>query len=86
MKADNSINKMEQAKTACGGTLKKTQGFPSAIYEGEPIYFCSQACLRVFQEQYFCSSNNSTGDFLSLGAVSFYWSAIFFARFQAHCK
>lgn len=38
------------AKTACGGTLKNTDGFPSAIYGGERIYFCTQACLRVFEQ------------------------------------
>ena len=38
------------ASTACGGTLKYTQNFPSAIYERERTYFCSQACLQVFQQ------------------------------------
>ena len=38
------------AKTACGGTLKTTDGFPSAMYGGERIYFCTQACLHVFEE------------------------------------
>jgi YHS domain-containing protein len=38
------------ARTACGGQLKDTRDFPSAIYKGERIYFCSQACLRVFEQ------------------------------------
>ena len=38
------------AKTACGGTLKNIDGYPSAIYAGEQIYFCTQACLRVFEQ------------------------------------
>ena len=38
------------AKTVCGGKIKNTAGFPSAIYEGEQIYFCTRACLRVFEE------------------------------------
>ena len=38
------------ARTACGGNLKDTEDFPSALYCGERIYFCSQACLRVFEQ------------------------------------
>ncbi len=35
-------------KTACGGKIKDTSKFPSADYQGERIYFCTQACLDVF--------------------------------------
>jgi YHS domain-containing protein len=28
----------------------ETEGFPSALYGGELIYFCHQACLRVFEQ------------------------------------
>jgi YHS domain-containing protein len=38
------------AKTACGGTLKRTDGYPSAMYGSELIYFCTQACLRIFEQ------------------------------------
>lgn len=38
------------AKTACGGILKDTAGYPGADYHGERIYFCTEACLRVFQQ------------------------------------
>jgi YHS domain-containing protein len=38
------------AKTVCGGKIKDTASFPSAIYEGKQIYFCTRACLRVFEE------------------------------------
>lgn len=38
------------AKTACGGRLQDTTGYPSAIYHGERIYFCTRACLRVFEQ------------------------------------
>jgi YHS domain-containing protein len=37
-------------KTACGGKLKDTKDFASAIYRYERIYFCTQACLRVFEK------------------------------------
>jgi YHS domain-containing protein len=40
----------DAAKTACGGTIKNTNGYPSAFYGGERIYFCTQACLRVFEQ------------------------------------
>lgn len=38
------------AKTACGGRLKDTKAYPSAFYRGERIYFCTQACLRAFEQ------------------------------------
>lgn len=40
----------EIAKTVCGGKIKDTAGFLSAMYEGQQIYFCTRACLRVFEE------------------------------------
>jgi len=36
-------------KTACGGKLKNPEGFPSVIYQGEQVYFCTHACLRAFE-------------------------------------
>jgi YHS domain-containing protein len=41
-------NKSE-AVTACGGKIAGTDRYPSAIYRGQRVYFCTQACLRVFQ-------------------------------------
>lgn len=41
----------EPANTACGGTIKSPDAWPSATYKGTKVYFCSQACLRVFQQQ-----------------------------------
>jgi YHS domain-containing protein len=38
------------AKTACGGKLKDATGYPSALYAGEVVYFCTGACLRVFEQ------------------------------------
>jgi YHS domain-containing protein len=49
---DNKINQAEnkpQYKTACDGRLRDPTGYPSAVYLGEKIYFCKQACLRVFK-------------------------------------
>ncbi|MBL8049608.1 MAG: YHS domain-containing protein [Anaerolineales bacterium] len=49
---ETSLDNLQKplAKTVCGGKIKDTAGFPSAIYEGEQIYFCTRACLRVFEE------------------------------------
>jgi YHS domain-containing protein len=38
------------ARTACGGKLIDTKGYPSAIYRAEKVYFCTQACLRAFEQ------------------------------------
>lgn len=35
-------------KTVCGGKIKDSTKYPSAVYRGEEIYFCTQACLEVF--------------------------------------
>lgn len=40
----------EPAKTACGGTISNPDAWPSATHKGKKVYFCSQACLRVFEQ------------------------------------
>lgn len=35
--------------TVCGGKMKNPQDFPSAIFRGERVYFCTQACLEAFE-------------------------------------
>lgn len=37
-------------KTACGGKIKDPANYPSADYRSERIYFCTRACLRVFEQ------------------------------------
>jgi YHS domain-containing protein len=41
---------LPEYKTACGGTLKDPTRYPSAEYHSERIYFCTRACLRVFEQ------------------------------------
>ena len=41
---------LPEYKTACGGTLIDPTSYPSAIYRDERIYFCTRACLRVFEQ------------------------------------
>ncbi len=36
-------------RTACDGTLNDPAGYPSALYEGQIVYFCTRACRRVFR-------------------------------------
>jgi len=50
MNTDLSQPTSEPAKTTCGGTLKNTDGWPRAIYQGKLVYFCSESCLQVFQQ------------------------------------
>jgi YHS domain-containing protein len=40
--------KSSLAKTACGGLLDDPGNFPSAMYRGERVYFCTTACLQAF--------------------------------------
>jgi YHS domain-containing protein len=44
--------KVEQplARTACGGTLHNPSAYPNAMFNGELIYFCNEACLNTFTE------------------------------------
>lgn len=35
-------------KSACGGTLKDPSAYPSAMFNGERVYFCTNACLKAF--------------------------------------
>ena len=45
-----SATQPPEYKTACGGTLKAPANYPSAVYQGERVYFCTRACLRVFEK------------------------------------
>ncbi len=35
--------------TVCGGKIKDPERYPSAIFRGERVYFCTRACLQVFE-------------------------------------
>lgn len=37
--------------TACGGKIDNPQGYPSATYKGQLVYFCTEACLKAFQDK-----------------------------------
>jgi len=43
------LSQGQQAVTACGGKIKDPTRYPSALYKGERVYFCTRACLRVFE-------------------------------------
>lgn len=46
----NTPTTLPEYKTACGGSFKDSTNYPSAIYRGERVYFCTRACLRVFEQ------------------------------------
>lgn len=35
-------------KSACSGILKDPSRYPSAMFNGERVYFCTNACLKAF--------------------------------------
>jgi YHS domain-containing protein len=41
-------NRHPIAKSACGGVLKDPSNYPSAMFRGERVYFCTNACLKAF--------------------------------------
>ena len=45
-----AASSLHEHKTACGGTLKEPTQYPSAMYRGERVYFCTRDCLRVFEQ------------------------------------
>ena len=38
----------QEIKSACGGILKDPSRYPSAMFNGERVYFCTNACLKAF--------------------------------------
>jgi YHS domain-containing protein len=36
-------------KTVCGSEIDDHDQYPSALYRGEIVQFCTDACLRAFQ-------------------------------------
>ncbi len=36
-------------RTACDGILKDPAGYPTDLYRGKIVYFCTRACRRVFR-------------------------------------
>ena len=48
--AETTATPLPEYKTVCGGKLKVPANYPSAMYRGERVYFCTRACLRVFEQ------------------------------------
>jgi len=51
--SNNSSNESQQpspTRTACGGFLDHPENFSSAMYRGQRVYFCTMACLQVFEQ------------------------------------
>lgn len=47
---ETAVTSLPEYKTTCGGTIKDPTNYPSVMYRGERIYFCTRACLRVFEQ------------------------------------
>lgn len=45
-----ATSQSSEYKTVCGGVIKDPENYPSVIYHGEHLYFCTRACLRVFEQ------------------------------------
>jgi YHS domain-containing protein len=35
---------------ACGGRLDHPARYPSALFQGQRVYFCTRACLKAFEK------------------------------------
>jgi YHS domain-containing protein len=44
----NSDQETQIVKSACGGVLQDPSQYPSAMFNGERVYFCNTACLNAF--------------------------------------
>lgn len=44
-------SQQNEIKSACGGTLKDPSRYPNAMFNGERVYFCTNACLKAFLAQ-----------------------------------
>ena len=38
-----------ETRTVCGGKISDLDRYPSALYPGQRVYFCTRACLRAFE-------------------------------------
>jgi YHS domain-containing protein len=38
-------------KTVCGSEIQDPERYPSDLYRGEQVYFCTRACLLAFRQE-----------------------------------
>ncbi len=50
MQSNRSDGTAQSAKNRMWWNAQRTDGYPSALYGSERIYFCTQSCLRVFEQ------------------------------------
>lgn len=36
-------------ETVCGSAIQEPDKYPSSLYRGEVVYFCTGVCLRAFE-------------------------------------
>lgn len=39
----------ESVFAVCGGKIEDPEKYPSAIFHGKRVYFCTLACLKAFE-------------------------------------
>ncbi len=39
----------KETLTVCGGKISEPEKYPSAMYRGERVYFCTKGCLRAYE-------------------------------------
>jgi YHS domain-containing protein len=47
--AETPISPANATITVCGEKVNDPEHFPSAVFQGERLYFCTQAYLRAFE-------------------------------------
>ena len=43
------LNPPDEILTVCGGRIDNPEKYPSALYKGRRVFFCTRACQRVFE-------------------------------------
>lgn len=44
-----ALSNEPEIRTVCGGKITDLERYPSALYHGQRVYFCTLACLRAFE-------------------------------------
>jgi len=43
------MSQQNETFTVCDGKINDPDLYPSALFRGERVYFCTRACLRAFE-------------------------------------
>jgi YHS domain-containing protein len=65
MMAQSLVSKTIETITVCGGKINAPNRYPSAIFRGERVYFCTRSCLLAFEsdpERFMAGENEHPTD------------------------